>query len=918
MRVSRIGQKIRHYHIEEKLGSGAFGVVFKALDLKLERYVALKFLNKKFVDDSQARLRFINEARTVSALDHPNIATVHEINETADGLFISMSYYAGETLDRYLETHGPLSLREVCRLATQIARGLTQAHARGVTHRDLKPSNVMVTKDGAVKILDFGMACMPGRMESVESPSSGGTAAYMAPEEIQGFDADHRVDLFALGVILYEMSTGRRPFQGEHVASLYYAIVNEEPEPLTQLRPDLPQEFETIVTQALEKDPDQRFQTADKLADRLARCSSGITARFRRIGQVARTRALAALGVAVLVLLLILATLFRIGPLSKAPKTVSSLAVVPVLLEGVEPEWTWLGDAVLDLLNTELGQYPEISVVEERDVPRPAQASRVGMDLQRAFVLARAARAEAMLWAKLEKSGTRLIMTARVFDARSGSHLATLEPIEGEVQHLYTLIDELCARILPLLDSDKERAAPGDGRTFAATGTSLDAYRYFLEGKSAALGGRYRTAVPKLRQAIRLDSTFIRAYYYLAWQYATLYEYDKARKILEKGKPHVSALSQEERLRYLAVEASIDRRWRDYAVYHEKLITLKPQDASLHFNYAFVQFVYFRRVDFAIPLFRKTIDLDSTHTGAFRFLAYAYLAKGQRQRALQTITRFSESRPMSLPAHAAMTEIQSYLGEYEVARANCEKTLLMQPNSREALIQLTRIYRAQGKYALAEETAKRYLAAVSIPSLKADGHVESARTCLLGQRLAEARNHLDLALSLDAQYSDALWLQGLLALEMNDVTRAKMWATRLEALLKQVEGLEDRWLLSHLRAQIALQEQRPDAAVQHLQNALKLFPLDRAYYLNALAEAQLAAGRTSQAIESFGKALTLNPRAARAAYGLGLALEQARRPTQARQAFQRFLTIWSEADPNLALLTQGKKKVQQFAISTKR
>jgi eukaryotic-like serine/threonine-protein kinase len=261
--MSLAGRTISHYRILEHVGGGGMGVVYKAEDLHLSRTVALKFLPPELARDPEAKARFFQEARTASGLDHPNICTIHEVGETDDGrLYLAMPHYDGEILRKKIE-RGALLIDEATDIALQVARGLAKAHRGGIVHRDIKPANLMVTGDGVVKILDFGLAKLAGAAAITRSGSSVGTPAYMSPEQARGDEVDHRTDLWSLGVVIYEMVAGRRPFRGEHESAVLYALLNEQPKPLRELRPDVPAELERIVEGLLAKDPADRYPTID-------------------------------------------------------------------------------------------------------------------------------------------------------------------------------------------------------------------------------------------------------------------------------------------------------------------------------------------------------------------------------------------------------------------------------------------------------------------------------------------------------------------------------------------------------------------------------------------------------------------------------------------------------------------------------
>ncbi len=274
-----IGQTVSHYRILEELGSGGMGVVYKAEDLKLKRTVALKFLPPELTRDKAAKTRFIHEAQAASALQHHNICTIHEIDETADGrLFICMDYYDGETLKQRI-TKGPASVAEAVNIARQMAEGLAKAHEARMVHRDVKPANIMVTDDGEVKILDFGLAKLAGQTKLTRTGTTVGTVMYMSPEQARGGDVDARSDIFSLGSVLYELLTGKPPFPGEHEAAVLYGIVHADPEPISKFRADVPEAMRAIIGRAHEKNAGARYQNARDLVAALEGLRGGGTVR---------------------------------------------------------------------------------------------------------------------------------------------------------------------------------------------------------------------------------------------------------------------------------------------------------------------------------------------------------------------------------------------------------------------------------------------------------------------------------------------------------------------------------------------------------------------------------------------------------------------------------------------------------------
>lgn len=504
-----IGQTISHYKILQKLGEGGMGVVYRAEDTKLHRPVALKFLSPEMTRDETAKKRFIQEARSVSSLDHPNIAVVHEIDETSDGqAFICMAYYEGSTIKQRLEK-GPLAIEEAVKIAYQMADGLQRAHESGIVHRDIKPANVIITERGQAKIVDFGIAQLAGETKFRSPSETGGTAAYMSPEQAQGSAADKRSDLFALGIVLYEMVTGRKPFLGDHAAAVLYSIVNADPVKPSTFQREIPDDLDTIILRLLEKDPQQRYQSAAEVQNDLG---SLLGLRRRRIpsrpSAWSRVLRIVLPIVALAVILLVipqareyLASRLRsiTGP---ARKTVVVLPFSCLTDDSLSRDLSaGLTSTVTSALSQIEGFGHQLSIVPASSV-RKAQIS-TAEEAREKFA------ATHVISGEIQRIGAILRVTVGVINALDlVQERSDLE--DYPVSDLVRIQDETSTRLAGMLDIKLAEALQA---AFAAAGTaSSDAFRYYSRGRSYLERheqvANIDFAIGLFQRALEADSTY--------------------------------------------------------------------------------------------------------------------------------------------------------------------------------------------------------------------------------------------------------------------------------------------------------------------------------------------------------------------------------------------------------------------------
>jgi len=530
-----IGQTISHYKILEKLGEGGMGVVYKAHDTKLQREVALKFLPHYITSDSAEKERFYHEARAASALNHPNVTTIYDINEfenpaTLDKqLYLAMEYVEGKTLKQLVEKE-VLPIKKVLDIAIQICDGLAAAQEKGIVHRDIKSENIMLTPKGQVKIMDFGLAKVKGATKLTKEGSTLGTAAYMSPEQAQGEEVDHRSDIFSFGVVLYELLTSKPPFRGEHHAALMYSIINEEPPPIARFNEKVTPEIERIVSRALAKDKEDRYQHADDLLAEFRHERKKLD--YVRTGYITQPpasppvtplkRNLIKMGVAALLVFVLVALAvifnpfnFEIGPKKAVASKQKSIAVLPFTNLGGKEEDEIFCNGMTDDVLTQLCKIADLSVISRTSIMRYKGTTKnmreIGTELGVGTILE----------GSIRRVGSRVRIDTKLIDAETDRNIWA-ENYDREMVDIFDVQSDVAKKIALALQATL--TATEKKNIDAKPTENLDAYSYCVKGREYYY--RYtvndlKTAAELFRKAIALDTNYAQAYAGLSDVYST-------------------------------------------------------------------------------------------------------------------------------------------------------------------------------------------------------------------------------------------------------------------------------------------------------------------------------------------------------------------------------------------------------------
>ncbi|MEM8995916.1 MAG: protein kinase [Acidobacteriota bacterium] len=713
-----IGKVVSHYRIEEKLGSGGMAVVYRAVDVRLDRRVALKFLPRSSSDDDEARRQLQREAKTASGLDHPNICTIYDISETDEGvLFIAMAYYDGETLQERLR-RGPLEWTEALQVVAQVASGLAEAHRHRIVHRDIKPANLLVTPEGRAKILDFGIARLDqhtGREKSVL-----GTVPYMSPEQLRGLPTDHRTDIWSLGVVLYQLLTARRPFVGRSRDDVRRAILSEPPEPLTDYAQGEELRLQRILHWCLAKDPDERYNDAEELRLELE-SPSGSMPRGPALdtGPPAETSEITQVESPIP------------GLAAPAGGTLPSIAVLPFNDLSAGGDHAYLASGIAEELVNRLARVEGLRVAGRTSTQESALASLGVEELGRRLGVAN------VLEGSVRVAGDALRMSVRLVDAVDGS-IRWSETFDRGLRDLFEIQDEIARHIAAELElrllgrrledhnyeahylymkgrhSWNQRTIPGFEQAIsyfkAALAEAPDLARAHagLADAYAMLGiyGARRPsavmapAVTAAQEALTLDPTLAEAFASRGCVRAS-YDWDfpsaanDFRRAIELDPQYPTAYQ------WYAMNCLIPKRHFDDALKQlSRAVELDPMSLAIKISLG-LYFYYTDKPQQAVEEYQRVLEIDPDFPQALIFMAHALRQAGELERAVDVALRAAELTRGNPAATVALATTHAALGDLDRARWLLEKILEPKEKTFVPPTYLAQIYAALDERSLA-------------------------------------------------------------------------------------------------------------------------------------------------------------------------------------------------------------------------
>ena len=730
------------YQIIEELGKGGMGKVYKVLDTKIKEKIALKLLKPEIASDKNTIERFSNELKFSRKIRHENVCQMYDLNEEKGTHYITMEYVHGEDLKRLIRKMGQMSAGQAISLAKQVCEGLTEAHKLEVVHRDLKPQNIMVDEDGKTRIMDFGIARSLKGKGMTGAGVMIGTPEYMSPEQVEGKDVDQRSDIYSLGVILYEMVTGRVPFEGDTPFTIGVKQKSEIPREPVELNSQVPSDLSGVIMKCLEKDKDKRYLSASEVRSELIAIEKGIptTERIiperkpitsREITVTFGVKKLLIPALAVVAVLIAAVVIWQLLPQKEAvfaPKIENSIAVISFENQTGDKAYDYLQKAIPNLLITSLEQTGELYVVTwERMSDLLEQMGKkdteiIGRNL--GFQLCRREGVEAIVLGSFIKAENMFATDVKVLDVETKKILkSSSSKGEGIDSILKTQIDELSKEITEGIGLARERIEPVKAPITDATTSSMEAYKYYMQGTEMVRKFYYEDSIGFLEKAVELDPTFATAYGYLARSYSWIGNTGARDAAIKKANALSQKVTDKERFFIEATYARYIERDREKRLLIIQQAAKKYPKEKLFHGWLGVLYRADGKYDKALEELNKVLELDPTNGEAHNAFGYLYLDMKNFEQSLEHFKKYVSLNPGDANPIDSTAEAYFLMGRLDEAIAKYKEALEIKPDWFGTSLKIGYMYALKEDYNEAMKWVDKDISLATSPGAKRDGYL---------------------------------------------------------------------------------------------------------------------------------------------------------------------------------------------------